>query len=68
MRYCLVLAVGLVAASPAVAGGMGDPSTVLKQKNAICEAQRRGEGPRYPDLCLPEYPLAPAYEDRANRK
>jgi len=25
-------------------------------KNAICDAQRRGEGPLYPNLCMPEYP------------
>lgn len=41
------------------AGGMGDPSTVLRMHNAICEAQRRGEGPLYPNLCLPEYPAVP---------
>ena len=41
---------------PAFANGMGDPSTVLKEKNAICEAQRRGQGPMYPNMCLPELP------------
>jgi len=52
--------------SSAVAvGGMGDPSTLLRQKNAICEMQRRGEGPRQPDMCLPEMPPASVYDRRA---
>jgi hypothetical protein len=54
-RLVLLVTLGLLA-TPAFAGGMGDPSTVLKEKNAICEAQKRGEGPRYPNMCLPEYP------------
>jgi hypothetical protein len=48
-------------------GGMGDPSTVLKEKNAICEMQRRGEGPLTPNMCLPELPVGPGYDDRRNQ-
>ena len=55
-RNLLVVACLLAGLTPAFAGGMGDPSYILKQKNAICDAQRRGEGPLYPNLCQPEYP------------
>ncbi len=41
------------------AGGMGDPSTVIREKNAICEQQKRGIGPMQPNMCLPELPLSP---------
>jgi hypothetical protein len=54
-RLFLLVTFGLLA-TPAFAGGMGDPSTNMREKNAICEAQRRGEGPLYPNLCLPELP------------
>ncbi len=53
-----------VLAGPAFAGGMGDPSAHIKEMNAICEKQKRGEGPLYPNLCLPEYPLAPVERRR----
>jgi hypothetical protein len=49
----------LVLIATAYAGGMGDPSAILRQNNAICDAQRRGERPRYPDMCLPELPPDP---------
>jgi hypothetical protein len=49
-------------------GGMGDPSTVLKEKNAICEAQKRGEGPLYPNMCLPELPVDDRLPGHARRK
>jgi hypothetical protein len=60
MRHRFVLiAFACLAAPPAFAGsgGMGDPSTVTREKNAICEAQRRGEGPLHPNMCLPELPV-----------
>lgn len=60
MRNCTLLTLALLAlsgAAPAQAHGMGDPSTVLKEKNAICDAQRRGEAPRNPDMCMPELPV-----------
>ena len=53
----LTAGLALAATSASAAGGMGDPSVLLKQKNAICDLQRHGEGPRQPDMCLPEYPL-----------
>jgi hypothetical protein len=31
----------------------------LMHMNRICEMQRRGEGPMYPNMCLPEYPPGP---------
>ena len=37
-------------------GNMGDPSAGMRQMQAICDAQRRGEYPRYHDACLPDYP------------
>jgi len=54
--------------SAVAAGGMGDPSTLLRQKNAICEMQRRGEGPRHPDMCLPEMPPGPVYDYRSQAR
>lgn len=67
MRHLLVASTMLFAVVPAFAGGMGDPSAVLRQKNAICEQQRRGEGPLYPNMCLPELPVGPVYEERGRR-
>jgi len=57
MRKLLIVSL-LLAATPALAGsgGMGDPSTHLREMNALCEKQKRGEAPRNPDVCLPEYP------------
>jgi len=55
-RILLVISLLLTTLSPALAGGMGDPSTNTREKNAICEAQKRGQGPLYPNLCLSEYP------------
>lgn len=57
VRLVLTASFVLASLAPAFAGGMGDPSTVMREKNAICEAQRRGEGPRSPDMCLPELPV-----------
>jgi hypothetical protein len=39
----------------AASGGMGDPSAHTRELNAICDAQRRGEYPRYHEACLPDY-------------
>ena len=64
MRNFSILA--LVAASVGVAnvghavaasmGGMGDVSANMRANQATCEAQRRGEYPRYHNACLPDYP------------
>lgn len=67
MRHFLVAFAVLFAVAPAWAGGMGDSAAVLRQKNAICEQQRRGEGPLYPNMCLPELPVGPVYEERGRR-
>jgi hypothetical protein len=40
----------------AVAQSSGDPSAGMRYMQAICDAQRRGEYPRYHDACLPDYP------------
>ena len=49
--------VGFASAGQAVAGGgMGDVSAHMRQDQAICDAQRRGEYPRYHNACLPDYP------------
>jgi hypothetical protein len=48
---------GLIGAGAALAGGMGDPSAHIKELNAICDLQRRGEGPLTPNMCLPELPV-----------
>jgi hypothetical protein len=58
-----VLAV--VAVAGAEAGGMGDPSTHMKEQNAICDKQRRGELPPNPNMCLPELPVTPVYQNRS---
>ena len=55
-RFLLSVSLLLTTLSPAFAGGMGDSSANTREKNAICEAQKRGEGPLYPNLCMPEYP------------
>jgi hypothetical protein len=60
----LLIGLFLVLAGPAFAGGMGDPSTHLREMNAICEKQKHGEGPLYPNLCLPEHPPAPVERRR----
>jgi hypothetical protein len=63
--------VALVSATVGVVGvenadaAPGDVNALLKQNNAICDQQRRGERPRYPDMCLPEIPPGPVYEDRS---
>ncbi len=58
--FLIVATFGLLGAAPAFAGGgMGDPSAHLKEMNAICELQKRGQAPRNPDVCLPEYPPGP---------
>lgn len=64
-----IVAAGLVSAGPAFAtgGGMGDPSTHIREMNALCDAQRRGQAPPNPNMCLPEYPLAPVARDRHDR-
>ncbi|MDE3175489.1 MAG: hypothetical protein KGM15_05190 [Pseudomonadota bacterium] len=59
--------IGLLGSATAAAGGMGDPSTHLREMNAICEMQRRGQGPLSPDMCLPEWPPGPVHEDRRRR-
>jgi len=49
---------GFASVGQAVANnsGMGDPSAHMRANQAICEAQRRGEYPRYYNACLPDYP------------
>jgi hypothetical protein len=66
----LSAAVGVIGLGQAFAngGGMGDPSMHMKEMNAECDAQRRGEAPPYPNLCLPEYPLGPVTRDRRDHK
>jgi hypothetical protein len=57
----LLTAAAVLAAvgSTSAAGGMGDASAHLKEMNALCDLQKRGEIAREPNLCQPEYPLAP---------
>lgn len=57
----IAASIGLAGAGPAVAksNGMGDPSAHMRADQAVCDAQRRGEYPRYHDACLPDYPTAP---------
>ena len=45
--------VGVVSAGEAVAnsGGMGDPSAHMRRIEEVCQAQRRGEYPPYPNVC-----------------
>ena len=52
----LAASVAFVAAGPAAAGGMGDASAHIREMNAICDMQRRGQAPPSPNMCLPEYP------------
>ena len=68
MRTLLASLVVVMVSAPAWAGGMGDPSTVLRQKNAICDQQRRGEIPPEPSFCLPELPVGPVYDEHARRR
>ena len=62
MRKSSILALAAIAAAlsspgPAAAnGGMGDSSAHVREMQAICEAQKRGEIPRNPDACLPRFP------------
>ena len=53
----IAASVGFASIGHAVAGGgMGDVSASMREEQAICDAQRRGEYPRYHDACLPDYP------------
>ena len=62
-------AVAFVGAGPAAAGGgMGDVSAHMKEINAICDAQRRGEAPPTPNMCLPELPPGPVYSEAPRRR
>ena len=61
------MAVVVLASAAAQAGGMGDSSARLRQMNATCEAQKRGEGPLFPNMCLPEYPPAPVESPERRR-
>jgi hypothetical protein len=40
-------------------GGMGDPSVHMRDMNALCDRQLRGEAPPGPSACLPDVPLGP---------
>ena len=69
LRFALLAATfGGMGAGSALAGGMGDPSKPMRERNAICEKQRRGEGPLSPNLCLPELPPGPVYQGRGVRQ
>ncbi len=65
MRKILVISLTLapLGASAALAGGMGDPPANLK----ICETQKRGEGPLYPNLRLEELPATPVEAPQCRR-
>ena len=52
----IVASVALSGVGSTVARSMGDPSAGMRYMQAICDAQRRGEYPRYHDACLPDYP------------
>ncbi|MFY9970267.1 MAG: hypothetical protein WBQ45_03170 [Roseiarcus sp.] len=52
----IVASVALSGAGGAVARSSGNPSAGMRYNQAICDAQRRGEYPRYHDACLPDYP------------
>jgi len=52
----IVASVALSGVGGTVARSMGDPSAGMRYNQAICDAQRRGEYPRYHDACLPDYP------------
>ena len=52
----IVASFALSGIGSAVAGNMGDPSAGMRYMQSICDAQRRGEYPRYHDACLPDYP------------
>jgi hypothetical protein len=69
MRKLILISLALApfGATAALAGGMGDPSANLKMKNAICEMQKRGEGPLYPNLCLEELPATPVEAPQRRR-
>jgi hypothetical protein len=50
--------VGFASGGQALANsnGMGDPSASMRAQREVCDAQRRGEYPRYYNACLPGYP------------
>jgi hypothetical protein len=52
----LAFVTGLSGVGPSVAssGGMGDPSAHMRYMQEICDAQKRGEYPRYHEACLPD--------------
>jgi hypothetical protein len=52
----IVASFALSGIGSAAAHSMGDPSAGMRYQKAICDAQRRGEYPRYHDACLPDYP------------
>ena len=56
---------GLTQTSAAI--GMGDPSAHLREMNALCDRQRRGEAPQ-PNFCLPEYPPAAVADGPPQRR
>lgn len=62
----LAAAVGSIGVGQAFAGGDAS-AALLRQKNAICEMQRRGQGPLYPSMCLPELPPGPVYHTQERR-
>lgn len=57
---------GLTQTSAAI--GMGDPSAHLREMNALCDRQRRGEAPPQPNFCLPEYPPAAVADGPPQRR
>ena len=60
-----VASVGQIGAASAN-GGMGDPSAFMRANLARCEAQRRGEYPRYHEACLPDY--HDPFDDQSERR
>ncbi len=66
---CLLAALAEMATlgEAASAGGAGS-AELLWQKNAICDAQRRGEKTDYPDMCLPELPVDGVSAERRRRQ
>ena len=65
LSLCSALLGGLASTSAlAGGGGMGDVGKFMREKNAICDQQRRGEAPPYPSQCLPELPVTPVYQDQ----
>jgi hypothetical protein len=58
----------LIAVGPAQANGAGDCSAHIREMDALCEMQRRGEAPAHPSACLPEHPPGGASYERARRE